>query len=274
MKIPEQFTQGKSGDEALNEDKIVITQDFIGVIDGATSRQGLTLSGMTNGRFAAHALAAEIEKLPADINAHAAAKHLTAHLKQAAADAAKKEGRTFTDIWSFPAAALLLYSRAKKEIWRVADSTFLIDGMANYKVFPQEETWCQLRRAYLCAKIARGATEQELLENDPSWDLLTPLIADFKIFANYAGPYGYGVYNGTDIPEMHVEIYDASGAKEIVFASDGYPEVFGTLAETEAHIKKVLADDPLMYKIFPQVKGVKRGHVSFDDRTYVRFMCG
>lgn len=272
MKIVEEFTQGKAGDEALNDDKIVKTPHFTGVLDGATSRQGLTLAGMQNGRFAAHALAGGIAALPPDIDAKAAVKRLTAHLKSAAEQAAAAEGKSFPEIWSWPASALLLYSHARREIWRVADSSFMIDGNAHYRSFAQEDVWSQLRRAHLYSKMARGATREELLEKDPSWELLTPIISEFKIFANYDGPYGYGVLNGMDVPECHIEVFDAKSAREIVMATDGYPEIFGTLAETEKHLADTLEKDPLMTEFYPQVKGVKKGWLSFDDRAYIRIV--
>ena len=64
MQVIEEFTQSKTGDDSLNEDKIVVTDYFIAVLDGVTSRRGQMLQGMTNGRFAVHTIAAEIARLP------------------------------------------------------------------------------------------------------------------------------------------------------------------------------------------------------------------
>lgn len=271
MKIIEQFTQGKTGDEAKNEDCIAVTNDFIAVFDGVTSRAAFTLGGTSTGVFASRTLAKAIKKLSADIDGPAAVASLNKTLKDASEAAAKKEGQVFADTWAWPGAALLVYSRARNEIWRVADSTFVMDGKANYKFFPQELTVADLRRTFICAKLAKGMTEAQLLDEDISWDLITPIIREFKIFANYDGPFGYGVLNGSVIPKTHIEIFTVGNTKEIILASDGYLEVFGTLAETESVLKKIVATDPLMYKLHPQVKGVRKGHLSFDDRSYIRF---
>ena len=274
MKIIEQFTQGKTGDAAKNEDSIAVTKDFIAVFDGVTSRAGFMLQEMSTGCFASRALVAALEKLPADIDAYSAVESLNKTLKEKSEAAAKAEGKHFAEVWAWPAAALLVYSRSKKQIWRVADSTLVIDGKANYRNFPQEQTVAELRRAFLCAKIAKGMTEEQLRDDDISWDLITPIIKELKVFANYDGPFGYGVLNGSPVPRVHIEVFPAPDAREIILASDGYLEVFGTLTETEAALKRVVTEDPLMYKIRPQVKGVKRGNLSFDDRSYIRFQPG
>lgn len=274
MKIIEQFLKGKTGDESKNEDALAVTEHFIGIFDGVTSRAGATLKGISTGRFASHLLAEELNNLPADSSADAAISKLNETLREQSLAAAAQENKTFTETWSWPAAALLVYSRARAEIWRVADSSFMVDGAANYKTFPQETTLAQLRRAHICAKLAKGSTEAELLDHDLSWDLLTPIIAELKVFANYDGPFGYGVLNGAPVPEAHIEVFPVPRAEEIVFASDGYPEIYPTLEATEAELQRVLKEDPLMYKLHPQVKGVKKGQVSFDDRSYIRFQPG
>lgn len=268
MRVIEQFVQGKAGDSALCEDLIAVTPDFIVLLDGATTRTGGMVAGMTPGRFAAETVAQGIKDMPADITAQEAVIRLTHYLR---ARAAAEMGGDVPDGFSRPAAALLLYSRARREIWRVADSTFLIDGAAHYKTFPQEAAWSAMRQTVIHAKLARGMTEQQIADNDTTWDTLTPIITECRIFANSTGVYGYGVFNGDDIPEQHIEVYPVKDASEIVFASDGYPEVFTTLDETEKQLAAVLAQDPLMYKIHPQVKGVKKGHLSYDDRSYIRF---
>ena len=272
MQIIEQFTQGKMGDEALNEDRIVIDEHFIAVIDGVTSRRGQMLQGMTIGRFAGETIAGEIARLPRQIEARQAIDHLTERLKSISEMVAASENKSFGESLRRPACALVMYSRARREIWRVADPTFMINGLVNTKSFPQEENWAQLRRAYICSRLAKGDSEDSLRNGDPTWELLAPMMSEFKVFTNYDGPFGYGVLNGTHVPDAHVEIFSAEHANEIVLASDGYPHVASTLAETENVLKYVVTEDPLMYRLYPQVKGVKPGFVSFDDRTYVRFL--
>lgn len=276
MQIIEQFLAGKSGNDDINEDRIAVTDHFIGLFDGATNRGGSTLGGKTLGRFASETIAMALNDLPHDIDARAAIDFLSETLRTRAHAQAEAEGRDFTQDWSAPAAAALMYSKTRREIWRVADSTFIVDGDApNMRFFAQERTWCDLRRAWLQAQMVRGLSEADLIANDTSWDVITPLIGALKVFANsdhaMAHPYGFGVINGSHVPDRYVEVFDADGAREIVFASDGYPEVFTTLEETENALRKTLQQDPLMYKLHPQVKGLRPGWQSYDDRSYIRF---
>lgn len=276
MQIIEQFLCGKTGNEDINEDRISVSDNFIGLFDGATNRGGAVLGGKTFGRFASETVAEALAHLPTDITARAAIDSLSATLHDRTHEEAEKEGKDFEHEWSAPSTAVLIYSKARQEIWRVADSTFIVNGgEANMRFFAQERTWCDLRRAWLQAQMVRGATEADLIADDKSWELLTPLIGSLKVFANsehsMAHPYGFGVINGGHVPDRYVEVFDASDAREIVFASDGYPEVLPTLGDTEESLRKTIAQDPLMYKIHPQVKGVRKGWQSYDDRSYIRF---
>lgn len=107
-------------------------------------------------------------------------------------------------------------------------------------------------------------------ESDPTWDILSPVIGEYRIFANHTGPFGYGVMNGTDIPAQHIDIVPVPDAREIILASDGYEDVLPTLRETEDALRDMLRQDPLMYRLAPKVKGMAKGAVSFDDRSYIR----
>lgn len=276
MQIIEQFLCGKTGNEDINEDCITVGDHFIGLFDGATNRGGAVLAGKTFGRFAAETVADALQHLPADITARAAIDSLSATLHDRTRIEAEKEGKDFEHEWSAPSTAVLIYSKARKEIWRVADSTFIVNGGdANMRFFAQERTWCDLRRAWLQAQMVRGMSEADLIADDKSWELLTPLIGALKVFANsehaMAHPYGFGVINGSHVPDRYVEVFDASDAREVVFASDGYPAVRASLHDTEEALRKTIAQDPLMYKIHPQVKGVRKGWQSYDDRSYIRF---
>lgn len=57
---------------------------------------------------------------------------------------------------------------------------------------------------------------------------------------------------------------------EVVLASDGYPQLCPTLAESEAALRRQLDDDPFCIRTFKATKGRMVGNQSFDDRAYLR----
>ena len=59
---------------------------------------------------------------------------------------------------------------------------------------------------------------------------------------------------------------------EIVLASDGYPHLAPTLAETEAWLDEQRRNDPLNIGEFKATKAFVEGNNSFDDRSYIRFI--
>lgn len=62
-----------------------------------------------------------------------------------------------------------------------------------------------------------------------------------------------------------------SSPNEVVLASDGYPFLKPTLAESEAALLHLIAHDPQCIHDFIATKGLVAGNKSFDDRTYIRF---
>ena len=62
-----------------------------------------------------------------------------------------------------------------------------------------------------------------------------------------------------------------SSPNEVVLASDGYPFLKPTLAESEEALLHLIAHDPQCIHDFIATKGLVAGNKSFDDRTYIRF---
>ena len=74
----------------------------------------------------------------------------------------------------------------------------------------------------------------------------------------------------TDIPENLIHVISVADAKGIVLASDGYPVLKRTLAESERELERIINNDPLCINLYKATKGVMQGYKSFDDRTYIR----
>ncbi|MBQ1676532.1 MAG: hypothetical protein II065_03795 [Bacteroidaceae bacterium] len=80
----------------------------------------------------------------------------------------------------------------------------------------------------------------------------------------------YAVIDGFHIPLDKVKTYNAANADTLILATDGYPQLFPTLAATEAHLQECLHEDPLMLTIHPATKGWMLGSDSFDDRSFLK----
>ncbi len=77
--------------------------------------------------------------------------------------------------------------------------------------------------------------------------------------------------NGFPIHPGHVIILPVPPHSQIVLASDGYPALKETLAESEAALRELIKNDPLCFRENMGTKGLVKGNDSFDDRTYIRF---
>ena len=80
----------------------------------------------------------------------------------------------------------------------------------------------------------------------------------------------YTVIDGTPIYMNGIKTIDVSHAREIVLATDGYPFLKPTLAESEAALRELLRQDPMLVTLYQATKGFMQGNCSFDDRAYLR----
>lgn len=271
--ILEHHSSSKQYDTAHNEDVTVVAPDmsFIAVIDGSSLAKGESYNGMTGGRFAATMVADAIVRLPKDIKAHAAVDQISEYLRDALERADRGPNAPAANGQRLAAAAAVIYSRERNEIWSIGDCPFMIANTAYSTTLKVAEFRAQARQYKLHELMMGGMTEAELLKNDPTPKIIAAhMMQDSRRFANSSDPvFGYGVLNGDPVPHQHVRVFNVGAAKQIVLASDGYPKLKPSLAASEAYLAKVTAEDPLCYKINVQAKGMV-DDAGFDDRTYMR----
>ena len=132
----------------------------------------------------------------------------------------------------------------------------------------------RMRATYLKALLREGSTSvEEAGRDDPARELIAPLLRVEHVFRNAvdAGELAYAAIDGADVPDRLIECVPIPAGVEVIFASDGYPLIKPTLAETEDYLKRSLAEDPLRIGRHPEVRGVGEGWESYDDRAYLRF---
>lgn len=259
MNIIEQFILGKKNDPALCEDGIVITDNFIAVLDGVTSKSNRLFYGKSGGRAAMEAAKEVIETAPPITEKEILFRNVNNAIK------ALYDG----DNNGEAAVCLCVYSKFFGEIWSVGDCQYLIND-AYYCDEKEIDIIYSRVRAMILEKAERDGTLPE--DKDPGRELIMPLLKNQHIFANGNGKYSYPLLNGRSFDTERIISAKVSEGDTIIFATDGYPRLFPTLEESEAYLSYVIKNDPTCSKIHLSTKGIEKGNLSFDDRAYVKFV--
>ena len=280
MKIIESSIIGKKSLEAC-EDGMVITDDFIAVIDGSTSKTPKHLNpDMKNGRYAMMLISEYIrEELKADATVDDFCQGVTAYIYNKVYEKLGVEERLKEHPEERLTASAILYSRTRNEVWMVGDCQAIIDGKLyeNGKPYEQEiaRKRVELIEQGLSPAEARKQIEPLLIEAMLSGQNQTYTVID-----------GFPIYReGVKVAALKmkpasssIEVYfqeqtkPISSPNEVVLASDGYPFLKPTLAASEAALAEQIANDPQNIHSFIATKGIVEGNKSFDDRTYIRFV--
>jgi glycerophosphoryl diester phosphodiesterase len=269
-----------------SEDGIVVTPDFVAVIDGSTSKSQYRHSLFrTNGRYAMQLVARYISKMPAAISCEQFLTGVTAairrHYRQSmmARLAEHPEDRL--------TCSAVVFSRLCREVWMIGDCQCLlipqpshiphqpsyISHQPSYIYYdnpkPAEAELAAMRAEEVRRQLAAGKTKDELLSDDTARPLIIPHMLETMRQQNVS----YSVIDGFHIPRQHVRIIPLDFQPwEVVLASDGYPFLCPTLADSEQRLQQQREDDPL--NTGPGFQATKAFHPdfnSFDDRAYIRF---
>lgn len=288
MKIIESSIIGKKSQEAC-EDGMVITDDFIAVIDGSTSKTPKHLNpDMKNGRYAMMLISEYIrEELKADASVDDFCQGVTAYIYNKVYEKLGVAERLKEHPEERLTASAILYSRTRNEVWMVGDCQAIIAGKLyeNGKPYEQEiaRKRVELIEQGLSPAEARKQIEPLLIKAMLSGQNQTYTVIDgFPIYRE-----GVKVVSVSDSSSVQDSVpasdsvhcsdsVSASGtipssSSGIVLASDGYPFLKPTLAASEAALAEQIANDPQNIHSFIATKGIVEGNKSFDDRTYIRF---
>ncbi|MBQ7321726.1 MAG: hypothetical protein IJW99_06490 [Clostridia bacterium] len=266
MKITEVYIQGKKQDSRLCEDGLVITDGMVAVIDGVTSKGDRLFGGVPGGVFAKAVLAECLREADvASMTPQALFSRLSLTLRQATE-------RICPDLapYEYPRACVILYHDRTREIWSYGDCQCIVGGVCHDHGNEIDGLTSSLRALYLEAALLSGATEEAFAVRDVGRERIMDILRLQSLFENRMGPFGYPVINGGEICEEHIRVYPVAEGEEIVLASDGYPKLCATLAESEAFLRRVLEEDPYCYRLYRSTKGLAAENLSFDDRTYCR----
>lgn len=294
MKIIESCIIGKKSPEAC-EDGMVVTDDFIAVIDGSTSKTPKHLNpDMKNGRYAMMLISEYIrEELKADASVDDFCQGVTAYIYKKVYEKLGVEERLKEHPEERLTASAILYSRTRNEVWMVGDCQAIIDGKLYENGKPYEEKIARKRVELIAQGLspaeARKQIEPLLIKAMLSGQNQTYTVIDgFPIYRE--GVKVVSVSDSCSVSDS-VPISDScsvsdsvscsesasvsgtvpASSSEIVLASDGYPFLKPTLSASEASLAEQIANDPQNIHSFIATKGIVEGNKSFDDRTYIRF---
>lgn len=295
MKIIESCIIGKKSPEAC-EDGMVVTDDFIAVIDGSTSKTPKHLNpDMKNGRYAMMLISEYIrEELKADASVDDFCQGVTAYIYNKVYEKLGVEEWLKEHPEERLTASAILYSRTRNEVWMVGDCQAIIAGKLYENGKPYEEEIARKRVELIAQGLspaeARKQIEPLLIEAMLSGQNQTYTVIDgFPIYRE-----GVKVVSVSDSSSVQDSVSSSdscsvqdpvscsgsasasdtipSSSSEIVLASDGYPFLKPTLAASEAALAEQIANDPQNIHSFIATKGIVEGNKSFDDRTYIRFV--
>ena len=281
MKVIESKIEGKKSQESC-EDGLVVTPDFIAVIDGSTSKTPHHLSpDMKNGRYAMVLVSEYIQQeLKAESTVEDFCEGVTAYIYNKVYQPLGIEKQMKAHPEERLTASAIVYSKTRNEVWMVGDCQAIIDGKLYENNKPFEDIVAH-RRVEL---ILQGFTPQKARKTIEPLLVQAMLEGQNKTYAVIDGcpilREGVKVVSlSVNTPKTDVEqqvstdVSDslAHPAKEIVLASDGYPFLKPTLAASEETLVHLLAHDPQCTHEFIATKGIVEGNKSFDDRTYIRF---
>ena len=162
----------------------------------------------------------------------------------------------------------VIYSRLNREIWMVGDCQCMINGELFDNPKPAEAELAAMRAEEVRRLLTTGVTQEELLRNDTARPVIIPHMLETMRQQNIT----YSVIDGFPIARQHVRVIPLDFRPwEIVLASDGYPVLCPTLAESEQRLKQQCEQDPLNICTFQATKAFHPDFNSFDDRAYIRF---
>jgi hypothetical protein len=295
MKIIESCIIGKKSPEAC-EDGMVVTDDFIAVIDGSTSKTPKHLNpDVKNGRYAMMLISEYIrEELKTDASVDEFCQGVTAYIYNKVYEKLGVEERLKEHPEERLTASAILYSRTRNEVWMVGDCQAIIAGKLYENGKPYEEKIARKRVELIAQGLspaeARKQIEPLLIKAMLSGQNQTYTVIDgFPIYRE-----GVKVVSVSDSSSVQGSVSSSdscsvqdpvscsgsasasdtipSSSSEIVLASDGYPFLEPTLAASEAALAEQIANDPQNIHSFIATKGIVEGNKSFDDRTYIRFV--
>ena len=272
FEIVEMFVEGKSKDASECEDRIVVCDGFVCVVDGVTSKSGIGFGGNKQGGVVAGEIVeAALCGLPEDSGVSVFIDAVNSGFARFY-EANGLAGHMANHPVYRPAASAAVFSAHRKEVLLIGDCQALVNGIVVTNPKLVDSVLADMRAFVIEALLAQGATAGELLARDLGREAVLPYLRQQSVFQNnhFGSVFSYAVLDGFPVDGRQVKVHAVDGGGCVVLAIDGYPALFGSLADSEEWLRRVLTDDPLCHRVHKSTKGLAEGNRSFDDRAYVK----
>lgn len=265
VEIIESFIIGKRADQGLNEDGLVVTDNYIAVVDGASS--AASFDGVSGGLLAKNIIVSGLETMKNIEDGFEVISRLNELLHQAQNDYPESE----IDPSKRMFASLIIYNINTRQIWNYGDCPFAVNGVLHQYDKKIDTLNADIRSFVIQYALETGKSVEDILHNDLGAKAIKPMLDYQNTFANKVSEYGYPILDGYGLCSELFEIIDVVPGDEVILATDGYPKICPTLAESEMELARLLKSDPLCIGENRAVKCRYEGLDSFDDRCYIRF---
>jgi hypothetical protein len=252
------------------EDAILFSEQVCAVFDGVSS--GIDpngpkpdIDGLTPGQFAVRT---GIEAIVQATENFTSAEVFVEELSRTLATALARHTGNIGN----PAYVFAAFLPEHDTIIQVGDCPVMIDGVIHSKELWFDTVKATIRRQLLKWHIARGASEAELIRNDPTKPVMEWITqhVQFKCTNLPIHPFGYGVINGGRVPASHINIIPVPAkAQRILLATDGFPvAVLNHFSDIMiGEMRQLLQEDPLCIRRWPAVRGIQPSGLWPDDAT-------
>ncbi|NMM99563.1 hypothetical protein G1C96_0140 [Bifidobacterium sp. DSM 109958] len=270
MRIIERRCRGKRADRSLNEDGLLVTDGFAVVADGVTSKSERRPWRPSGGVVAKDLLLSTIERLPPDSTMRDVQRAVDARFRaEYEAHALGADFFAREPVERLQVNAVVL-SAAHREAWLFGDCQIMVNGVRTPTEKRVDELLGRLRS--FAAHALMLQCDGNAVREDAAREMIMPFLRLQSRFANRRGEYGYFVFDGFTDPTYPIRTVPVSPGDEVVLASDGYPLLRPTLAESERELERLRREDPMLIDEYRTTKGFEPGLDSFDDRTYLRLV--
>lgn len=221
----------------------------------------------SNGRYCMELIRDYIATMPDDTTASEFCDDITRRIFDIYSEHGIDIGRLRLNPTERLTASAAIYSACHRQIWMVGDCQCMANGRTYDNSKPQEAILAAKRSAFLKQALAKGLAVKDVQCQDPGRAFIISELIESCREQNIS----YSVIDGFAIPQDKIKIINiGESCHEIILATDGYPVLKPTLQESEEALNHQLATDPLCINTFKATKGLMKGNISFDDRSYIR----